>query len=170
MDVRGFEQAVASLKDRVHAYATRMLRDSAEAQDVAQDALVKLWQHREAVDEPGVRLWLMRTAHNLCIDRLRKCKVRSEVAGGEDLMELQQDGGPGPENRAGAREIGHGIEAALGELGDLDRAVLLMREVHGLPYGEIAAALGLPLGTLKARLHRARERLRAKLCEVGVTP
>ena len=170
MDVRGFEQAVTSFKDRVHAYATRMLRDSAEAQDVAQDALVRLWQHREVVDEPGARLWLMRTAHNLCIDRLRKRRVRSEVADGDELMDRQQDGEPGPEDRAGAREIGQGIEMALAELGDVDRAVVLMREVHGMPYEEIAAALGLPLGTLKARLHRAREKLRVRLCRVGVTP
>jgi RNA polymerase sigma-70 factor (ECF subfamily) len=170
MDARGFEHAVLSFKDRVHAYATRMLRDPAEGQDVAQDALVRLWQHRDAVDEPGAHLWLMRTAHNLCIDRLRRRKVRSEVAGGDEMMDVQRDDGPGPEDRAGASEIGRGIERALAGLGDLDRAVLLMREVHGMPYEEIASALGLPLGTLKARLHRARERLRTRLCRVGVTP
>jgi len=170
MDVRGFEQAVVALKDRVHAYATRMLRDRAEAQDVAQDALVKLWQHREAVDEAGARLWLMRTAHNLCIDRLRKRKVRSEIADGDDVMDMQPDEKPGPETRAGATEIGAGIETALAELCELDRAVLLMREVHELPYEEIATVLGMPVGTMKARLHRARERLRARLVRVGVRP
>ena len=170
MEVRDFERAVLAFKDRVHAYATRMLRDPADAQDVAQEALVRLWQHRQAVDEPGARLWLMRTAHNLCIDRLRKRKVRSEVAGGDELMDVQRDRGPGPEDRAGATEIGRGIEQALAGLEDLDRAVLLMREVHGLPYEEIASALGLPLGTLKARLHRAREKLRTRLVRVGVTP
>ena len=60
MDLRGFERAVVAFKDRVHAYATRMLRDRAEAQDVAQDALVKLWQHRDTVDEDSARLWLRR--------------------------------------------------------------------------------------------------------------
>ena len=53
---------------------------------------------------------------------------------------------------------------------DLDRAVIVMREIQGLPYDEIAETLGVPLGTLKARLHRARDRLRAQLCRVGVTP
>jgi len=170
MDVRGFERTVVSLKDRVHAYATRMLRDSAEAQDVAQESLVRLWQHRQGVEEPGARLWLMRTAHNLCIDRLRKRKVRSEVAGGDELMDVQRSDAPGPEDRAGATEIGRGIEQALADLGEIDRAVLLLREVHGLPYEEIATTLRLPLGTLKARLHRAREKLRTRLCSVGVTP
>ena len=170
MDLRGFERAVVAFKDRVHAYATRMLRDRAEAQDVAQDALVKLWQHRDTVDEDSARLWLMRTAHNLCIDRLRKRKVRSEIADGDDVMHLQPDGSPGPELRAGATEIGAGIEGALAELGPIDRAVLLMREVHELPYEEIASVLGMPIGTMKARLHRARERLRVRLVRIGVRP
>ncbi len=55
-------------------------------------------------------------------------------------------------------------------MSDLDRAVIVMREVQGLPYEEIAEALGVPLGTLKARLHRARDRLRAHLSRVGVRP
>ncbi len=170
MDNRGFEEAVGLHKDRVHSYATMMLKDAAEAQDVAQEALVRLWQHRGSVDEPGARSWLMRTAHNLCIDRLRKRRVRSEVADGETVVDLQSDHNPGPQQRAEASEIGNRIEGALAAMSDLDRAVIVMREVQGLPYEEIAEALGVPLGTLKARLHRARDRLRAHLSRVGVRP
>jgi RNA polymerase sigma-70 factor (ECF subfamily) len=170
MDNRVFEEAVGLHKNRVHSYATMMLKDTAEAQDVAQESLVRLWQHRDSVDEPGARAWLMRTAHNLCIDRLRKRRVRSEVADGEAVVDLQFDGNPGPQQRAEASEIGHRIEGALGAMSDLDRAVIVMREVQGLPYDEIAETLGVPLGTLKARLHRARDRLRAQLCRVGVKP
>lgn len=170
MDSPGFEQTVRLHKDRVHSYATMMLRDPAEAQDVAQEALVRLWQHRTTVEERGARLWLLRTAHNLCIDRIRKRRVRSEVADGETVMETQSDAGAGPQRRAEAAEIGRNIEKALADLSEVDRAVIIMREVQGLPYDEIASALDLPLGTLKARLHRARERLRTRLCRVGVTP
>lgn len=170
MDNRGFEQMVALHKDRVHSYATMMLKDSAEAQDVAQEALVRLWQHRTTVEEPGARPWLMRTAHNLCIDRIRKRRVRSEIADGEAVVDLQSDSNPGPQRRAESGEIGRSIETALSTLSETDRAVIVMREVQGLPYDEIAAALGLPLGTLKARLHRARDRLRTHLCRAGVRP
>jgi RNA polymerase sigma-70 factor (ECF subfamily) len=62
------------------------------------------------------------------------------------------------------------LERALGALPERDRAVIVLREVQGLPYNEIAEVLGVPLGTLKARLHRAREQLRAKLVRAGVTP
>ena len=70
MDNRAFEEAVSLHKNRVHSYATMMLKDSAEAQDVAQESLVRLWQHRSSVDEPGARSWLMKTAHNLCLKRV----------------------------------------------------------------------------------------------------
>jgi RNA polymerase sigma-70 factor (ECF subfamily) len=165
-----YERAVRMHKDRVHTYATWILRDRAEAQDVAQEALVRLWEHRRGVDGQGVRRWLMRTVHNLCIDQLRRRKTRSEVDDGEAVMNHRPDMAPGPEKGAESSQLRDTIEQALAALSSKDRAVVVMREVQGMPYDEIATALDLPLGTLKARLHRARERLRSKLARAGVTP
>jgi RNA polymerase sigma-70 factor (ECF subfamily) len=165
-----FERAVSEHKDRVHAYAALMLRDTVEAQDVAQEALIRLWRHRGRVDTGGARPWLMRTTHNLCIDRIRKRKVRSEADDGVERIDRQSDDHPGPGQLAESSELGRAIQRALAALGPEDRAVIVMREVQGMPYDEIAGTLGVPLGTLKARLHRARDRLRGKLARVGVTP
>ena len=73
MTTTEFEAAVLQHKDRVHSYARSILRDPEDAKDVAQECLVSLWRHRERV-EPGAgcRSWLLRSAHNLCIDRLRR--------------------------------------------------------------------------------------------------
>ena len=169
MQEGAFEAAVMMHKDRVHAYATGMLRDPAEAQDVAQEALFRLWQYRDRVRQDGVRLWLMRTVRNLCIDRIRKRKVRSEVDEGDDVVAIEADGSPGPERMTESGQLGNMIEQALAELSPHDRSVVILREVQGLTYDEIAGILELPLGTLKARLHRARERLRRKLVQAGVT-
>jgi RNA polymerase sigma-70 factor (ECF subfamily) len=170
MEVKAFEKAVLAHKDRVSAYAALMLGDNMEAQDVAQEAMIRLWQHRGRVDRRGARPWLMRTTHNLCIDRIRKRKVRSEVDEGEKVVNRQAGAVPDAQQLAESCETGRTIRWALENMPAQDRAVLVMREVQGLPYGEIAEALGLPLGTLKARLHRARDRLRAKLTRIGVTP
>jgi RNA polymerase sigma-70 factor (ECF subfamily) len=170
METEVFERVVLLHKDRVHSYARMMLRDPAEAQDVAQESLVRMWQNRRKIDAGAARPWLMRTVHNLCIDRIRKRKVRAELADGEAAMERQHDEAPGPERLAGSSELGRRILGALKTLSAADRAVVVMREVQGMPYDEIAAALGLPLGTLKARLHRARDRLRSSLSGVGVAP
>ena len=169
MDNVAYESVVRDEKDRIYSYATRMLRHSTEAQDVAQEALVKLWQHRSRVEADGARFWLRRTAHNLCIDRIRRRHSRPEVD--TELKEsLTADSRVGPGRLAESAELARLIEAALGKLPLRDRAVLILREVQGLPYAEIAGILDVPLGTLKARLHRAREQVRAKLVRAGVSP
>lgn len=169
MQNEAFEQAARAHKDRVHGYAAHLLRDVEEARDVAQEALVRLWQHWNKIDAPGRRTWLMRTTHNLCIDRIRKRRVRAEVEG-EELIPLQPDYAPGPTRLAESNQLGGAIERALESLSVEDRAVVVLREVQGMNYDEIARTLDLPLGTLKARLHRARERLREKLVRAGVAP
>lgn len=169
MDVGVYEQAVLMHKDRVHSYASMMLRNAEEARDVAQESLVRLWEHRGRVTRDQARPWLLRTAHNLCIDYIRKRSVRGEVDG-ENVIPMRPDAAPGPLQLVQSDEMGRAIEAALGELPPRDRAAVIMREVQGLPYDEIARTLELPLGTLKACLHRARERLRRKLLRSGVAP
>jgi len=170
MNEEAYERAVILHQQRIHSYATYMLRNPAEAQDVAQEALVRLWQHRSRVEHQGARFWLMRTVYNLCIDRVRQRRVRSEIDDGETAVGLTADAAPGPHKLAESDELGHVIEGALTALSPDDRSVVIMREVQGLPYDEIAGALGVPLGTVKARLHRARERLRTRLCRAGVAP
>jgi RNA polymerase sigma-70 factor (ECF subfamily) len=169
MDREAFERVVREQKDRAYAFAARMLHRPAEAQDVAQEAMVRLWQHRERVDGETARFWLRRTVHNLCIDRIRRRRANPEIDG--ELREtISPDLRAGPGRVAESAELGRLIERALARLPARDRAVLVLREVEGLPYAEIARILEVPLGTLKARLHRAREQLRARLIREGVTP
>lgn len=170
MDPRTFEQVVIEQKDRVHGYAAMMLRDGVEAQDIAQEALVRLWRNRDEVDPSLAGAWLLRTTRNLCVDRLRRRIVRAEVEDGPEVIERHGSTEPDPERLTGSSEAGRAVLRALGELSEADRSVVVLREIQGLPYEEIAATLGVPLGTLKARLHRARERLRAELVRVGVAP
>lgn len=164
-----FESAVRDNKDRVYGYARSLLRDAEDARDAAQECLVKLWQHRDHVDPgPGCRNWLLRSVHNLCIDKLRRRGVRREVdpEEGAETPDLR----PGPERLAASSRTADLLERALLSLHDRDRAIVLLREVEGLPYEEIAGILGMNLGTLKATLHRARERLRRDLLRQEVTP
>jgi RNA polymerase sigma-70 factor, ECF subfamily len=170
MTTMEFQAAVLEHKDRVHSYARSILRDPEDAKDVAQECLVRLWRHRERV-EPGVgcRSWLLRSAHNLCIDRLRRRSTRPEV-GTDENAEDPTDGRPDPERLAFSTQLAGRLHRALADLDHRDRAIVLLREVEGLPYEEIAELLDLKLGTLKATLHRAREKLRHALVRAEVTP
>ncbi len=170
MTTREFEAEVIEHKDRVHNYARGILHDAEDAKDVAQECLIRLWRHREQI-EPGAgcRSWLLRSAHNLCIDRLRRRSTRLEAVPNDDAAD-PTDGRPGPERLASSAELAGRLERALLELEDRDRAIVLLREVEGLAYEEIAGLLDLRMGTLKATLHRAREKLRQALVTAEVTP
>ncbi len=165
-----FEAAVMEHKDRIHSYARGILRDPEDAKDVAQECLIRLWRHRERV-EPGAgcRGWLLRSAHNLCIDRLRRRSTHREVAREDDDID-PTDVRPGPERLTSSVEVAGRLEKALAELDHRDRAIVLLREIEGLAYEEIAELLDLKMGTLKATLHRAREKLRHALVASEVTP
>jgi len=157
-------------KDRIHSYARGILRDPEDAKDVAQECLIRLWSHRERV-EPGAgcRSWLLRSAHNLCVDRLRRRATRREIAQ-DHAAKDPTDARPGPERLTSSVEVAARLERALLALDDRDRSIVLLREVEGLAYEEIAALLDLKMGTLKATLHRAREKLRHALVAAEVTP
>ncbi len=169
MDVESFERAAREHKDRVHGYAFWMIHDREEAGDVAQEALVRLWQHRSEVPEVAARGWLLRTAHHLCVDRMRRRAIRSGPAM-DDVAHLLTDMSPGPHRSAASRETSRLIFDALQTLSQRDQSAVLLREIHGLAYDEIAKILDMNLGTLKATLHRSRERLRERLVAAGMTP
>lgn len=169
MDADAYREVVMAAKDRVFGYAARLLGDREDARDVAQEALVRLWEHRDSVENgEAARAWLLRTAHNLCFDRLRMRSTRPQAD--PVVLECVGGGGACPEREVRSRETGRAIEQVLAALEPRDRALLLLREVQGLSYDEMATLLELPLGTLKAALFRARERARAMLVSRGVRP
>jgi RNA polymerase sigma-70 factor, ECF subfamily len=169
MTTTQFQGSVLEYKNRIYSYARYLLRDAEDARDVAQECLVKLWQNRDRVEPgPACKNWLLRSVHNLCIDRIRRRATRAEV-GADDAVD-PTDSRPGPERLAASSQAGRLLEQALSTLSERDRALVLLREVEGLPYEEIAQTLNMNLGTLKATLHRAREKLRRNLVRAEVAP
>jgi RNA polymerase sigma-70 factor (ECF subfamily) len=169
MERTEFEGAVRQHKDRVHSHAAWMLHGFDDARDVAQEALLKLWVHRDKVQTRTAGSWLLRTTHNLCIDRLRRRRVRPQVDP-EQLDTMIDCDNPDPSRSAEATELGRMIATALRSLSPRDRSAVLMREVYGMTYEEIAIAIDAPLGTIKSIIHRSRDRLRRELTVAGATP
>ena len=111
--------------------------------------------------------WLLAIATNLCVDRARHRKRRVEAVSFDDFhpgsLPEPRDATWDPGTNAAATDLGCALEAAVGELPSIHRNVILLHDVEGLDYREIAELLEIPLGTVKSRLFLARKRLRRAL-------
>ena len=163
-----FNQAVAEHSDGLITYATRMLRDSLEAEDVTQDAFLALYRHVSQVPVNAFRPWLYRVTRNLCLDLLRrrkfKLKLFRDVSRDEDYEPVPVDTQTGrPDEVAEAREAQAAINEAIEGLPMKFREAFLLCEIQGLSYEDASAVLGCPVKTVSTRLFRARQRFRAAL-------
>ncbi|TYO99216.1 RNA polymerase sigma-70 factor (ECF subfamily) [Geothermobacter ehrlichii] len=141
------------------------------AEDLAQETFLRL--HRSLGSFRGdssLATWLYRTLSRLAIDHLRREKLKRRIFffrgaddEGSDPVELAADPGPGPDEELQARESVRRLRQALQQLSPQQRAVFTLRHDEGLPLKEIATALGLSEGTVKAHLHRAVQTLRTSL-------
>jgi RNA polymerase sigma-70 factor (ECF subfamily) len=162
-DGRAFEELVIGYQHRVFGVALRMLGNRAEAEEIAQETFLRA--HRalgEFRGEARLGTWLYGIASRLCLNRLASGPRRHERT--DDLALAQAPAAD--TDAAGALERGE-LEAALHEavaaLPEDRRIVVVLRDLEGLSYDEIAEVLGLPLNTVRTRLHRARLDLKAKL-------
>jgi RNA polymerase sigma-70 factor (ECF subfamily) len=163
--LQAFEDLVDRCQRQVFTYASYLLPRPEDAEDVTQEAFLKLWHHWPEIDRERAAAWLMRVTRNLCFDRLRHVKVvREHVSdSGADALERTADLRPSPALRAEGAELRGRLEEALRALGEPMRSVVVMREVQGFKYREIAEILELPLNTVRVYLHRGRRRIRARL-------
>jgi RNA polymerase sigma-70 factor (ECF subfamily) len=157
-DPDAFGALVRRHQDRLWAVALRTLGNREEAADALQDALLSAF--RSAATYRGdarVTTWLHRVVVNASLDRVRRQKVRPTVP-------MPDDGGPAdPRDRLADRETAIEIEVALADLPDEQRAALVLVDVHGMPVEDVAAVLGVPVGTVKSRCFRGRARLAVQL-------
>ena len=138
-------------------FAVCLSGDASVADDLVSEAFVRAWTVRERVEMATVRGYLFAIVRNLFLNQRRR--ERREVALDEQLA----DGRPGPDQRAGDQRDLQVVLAALARLPEIDRAAVLMRADEGVPYEEIAAALGISTVAAKVKVHRARLKLAESL-------
>lgn len=159
------EAAYAAQAPRIQRFLRDLLGDAALAADATQETFVRA--HRrlsvERVDAPIVP-WLFGIARNVSLE-LRKARSRGSWLATTDTMPDRPCPAAGPEDQYLGREAERIVGAALAELPEERRAMLLMRLDHGLAYEEIAAAMGCSLAKVKIEIFRAREVLRTKMAE-----
>jgi RNA polymerase sigma-70 factor (ECF subfamily) len=170
-----FDAIVRAHQDRVYSFCARMLSDREEALDIAQEAFLSAYRNLDGFrEEASLSTWLMKIAANRCLNRIRQRASLSAretslpAAGDNDEQFFQPPASEAdrPDRMAEARETGRILEDALGRIDAGSRWLLLMSDVEGFTYEEIAAMADIPVGTVKSRLHRARMALRKILSPV----
>jgi len=186
-DARLVEQALAGSQDAYRALVerhsravltlvTRLVRDQGVAEELSQDAFVKAFGALRSFDSSyKFSNWILRIAHNVAIDHLRKARppivsIDDEVSGRETADALADAREPSAFDRAVRRDFKDDLEAALAKLRPEFRRLVVMRYLEDLSYEDISEVVGLPLGTVKSHLHRARAALGRLLAESGWGP
>lgn len=174
-DESAFDQIVELYADKLYNYIVRMLGNSQDAEDVLQEVFLRAYQGLPQFDgRASLSTWLFRIATNLCIDHYRKQERRVKTVSiyreraddSEDEneeWEFPDMQTPDPMQAVLDKELQEVVERAVQELSPKLKTILLMYDVEGLSYEEIAQALGIPMGTVKSRLHLARTEIQKKV-------
>ena len=155
-----FHELYESYSRDVYRFALYLSGDPALADDVTSETFLRVWSSPEPVRLATVKAYLLTIARNLWLMERRRCLRR------QGLDETIPDSGHSALRQVEVKDELDRVLRALQEFPDVDRAALLMRADEGLPYEEIAVALGLPVATVKVKVHRARLRL-AKIRNQG---
>lgn len=169
-DTEAFERLVRTYENKIYHLALRMCGSADEAADIAQEAFLAAWRGLPSFrGEANFATWLYRLTSNAAIDYLRRQKKqRGDLSLDDEELGLDAvDTAPGPQDAAEGAELRSAVSEGLRRLGEDHRQVLVLREIQGLSYEEIAEVLALDLGTVKSRISRARSALRKILLESG---
>ena len=176
-DDEAFAQLMRDNEKRIYNLTLRMTENPEDAMDLAQEAFLNAWRGLKFFKgDSAFSTWVYRLASNACIDHLRRKKRRQDI----DLpmpADEEDDSQPDipderfqPEQELERQELRRAVADGLEQLSDEHRQVLVMREINGLSYQEIADVLDLEAGTVKSRIARARNSLRKILLENGNFP
>jgi len=163
-----FRNLVDQHRHRIYTFAYYHLGNREEAEDVTQEVLIKMWQHRDKIEPASLKAWLSRVTRNGCIDVIRKRNRYQAMVVPEEVIEAGVKTtavGAGQNTILDNLGFRMELEKALNTLEEPYRSIVILREIQELKYDEISKALDLPLNTVKVYLHRARRMLRTCLKE-----
>ncbi|MCL2564817.1 MAG: sigma-70 family RNA polymerase sigma factor [Defluviitaleaceae bacterium] len=170
-DLEAFEGLIKAYEKLIYNAAYRMLPNHGDAEDISQEVIIKVYKNLlKCAGANSFKSWLFRIINNTCIDEIRKRKGKTnlslDIDYGKDSYHLEnpvlRDNNT-PETEYLRKDMSENIQRAINKLPPDYRAVIIMRDVNGLSYDEVAIALGINMGTVKSRIARARKKLRDEI-------
>ena len=174
-DTAAFNEVVTKYRSKVHSTIFNLVRSEQDAWDLSQETFLKAWRNMDRFrGQSSLFTWLYRIATNVTIDWLRRKQIESGVEFDDSLGMKEIEPGsataphaePAPHQRLQNAEIQARIDSAMAQLSAEHRAIIILREVEGLRYEEIAEATGCSVGTVMSRLFYARKKLQSLLRDV----
>ncbi|UJL46612.1 RNA polymerase sigma factor SigW [Virgibacillus sp. NKC19-16] len=169
-DQSAFEDVIALYQDKIYRHCFRMIGNTHEAEDIAQEAFIRAYVNIQSFDDRRkFSTWLYRIATNLTIDHIRKRKpdyyLDDKIKGTEGLDMYSQltSRDPSPGEQVESQELQRSIHQEILRLPPKYRSIIILRYLEEFSLQEISDTLDIPLGTVKTRIHRGREALRRKL-------
>lgn len=163
-DLKALGELFEHYKDLVYRIALAITRDERAAEDVLQECFIRLYTYAASVDpDRPLKPWLYRVTVNLSYDWSAKKPIVQPLDDVLEWLSGLQGALPSPDHKVEERELMRTVREVIAELPPFHRAVIVLFYIESLPVDEIAAALDLPVGTVKSRLHYARVRLREAL-------
>ena len=172
-DLRAYDALVTRHRGRIFAMIRNMIHQEADAWDISQEVFIKAWQSLPRFEAKArFSTWLYRIAHNAVYDWMRKRKIESAGELNDEIFERERidsasfttpSGGESPDDSMANGELRVKIQIALSKLSPDHREVVLLKDVQGFSYKEIAEAMSSTLGTVMSRLFYARQKLQALL-------
>lgn len=162
-DSEAFEEVVERFQPMIYNLALRMTGNAADAADLSQEVFLRLLRHLGSFrGGSSLKTWVFRVALNACRSRLRRRWRRNRIVRWEteEAAENLPDPRRGPEGETLRHDLEEQLAAALASLPEKFRAAVILRDLEGLRYDEIAAVTGARIGTVRSRIARGRERLR----------
>lgn len=176
-----YRELIGRYERPVFSLIYRLVRDREKAEDLSQETFIKVLNALDRYD-PSYKFssWIFKIAHNTSLDHLRKKEPETLSLDGSPHAESQSEIEAStisaisteetPEDYAASRELGATLEQAIGKLRPEYRTAIVMCHVEGRPYEEIAEVMGVPLGTIKTYIHRARNELKKELAHLRAAP
>jgi RNA polymerase sigma-70 factor (ECF subfamily) len=169
-DDLAWEALVRRYQGRIFALAYHYLGNREEAREAAQETFVRVYRKLDTFEGGSFVAWMVSIGRNCCIDRVRHLRARPALDGPPlDERLAAPDPTPGPEQATLAHERESLLYRALDRMSEINREMILLKDIQGLKQAEIAEALSLPLGTVKTRSHRARLELARCILELDPT-
>lgn len=166
-DIEAFAKLVSQYEKKAFSFAFRMLKDSRDAEDATQETFLRVYNKINTFrEDSSFSTWFYTILNNICLDILRKRSRAVETVSihqsdsENDEYELQiEDTTQSPHEKLQKKEAQNLLNSALSSLSEEHRAVIILRDINGFEYDEIAKILNISLGTVKSRISRARQAL-----------